>query len=107
MICNNDIFLFVDISIVDTGGAATMFPVTSTVAPLTTAELVTVRVTLSGTRVVWQRELGPTSPVLPPQSHPVSHLLVRCPVVHTCGTLAVVSTRATVAPVGTTVILNN
>ena len=83
-----------------------MFSITSTVSPLAAAELVAVRVTLGGTGVVRQRELWSAPPVPPPQSHPVLHLVSGGPVVHAAGTLAVVSSRPAVAPVGAAVILN-
>ena len=42
---------------------------------LAAAEVFTVRVALSGAGVVRERELGATPPVLPPQTHPLFHLM--------------------------------
>ena len=82
-----------------------MLPVPPAVSPLAAAELLTLRVALSGSGAVRERELRATPPVLPPEPHPVLDPLLVRPVVHTVGAVAVLRPGATVAPVRAAVVL--
>ena len=84
-----------------------MLPVPPAVSPLAAAELLTLRVALSGSGAVRERELRATPPVLPPEPHPVLDPLLVRPVVHTVGAVAVLRPGATVAPVRAAVVLTN
>ena len=93
------------VPVVNTLWTAAVLPVSPTEAPLAAAEVLTLRVTLSRTGAVRERELRATPPILPPESHPVLDPLLVRPVVHTGGTLAVLRPGPTVAPVGAAVVL--
>ena len=65
------IIIYFSVPVVDTLRTAAVFAVSPTKSPLAAAEVLTLRVALSGPGAIGQRELGPAPPVLPPQSNPV------------------------------------
>ena len=59
------------VPVVDTLRTAAVFPVSPTEAPLAAAEVLALRVALSGAGSIREGKLRAAPPVFPPESHPV------------------------------------